>query len=291
MTPVRPIHYSPGHARHEPPAAASVPLDYHDQHDTSAEFAAARRHFEDTFGPGGAIRIVRSPGRVNLIGEHTDYNDGFVFPMAIEPHVLVVCRRRDDTKVRLASIVFPGQVVEFDLRQPIVKGDPKWANYSRGIAAELIAAGETDLAGMDALLTNTLPLGGGLSSSAALEVGTGRALLAMVGRDMDGQKLALLSQTAEHVYGDTPCGIMDQTIVASGRAGTAMLMDCRDLSKRFVPIDPHRPAGGDRQQHGQARAERRRVRRAAAAVRGRRGLLPKGPPRRQGPPRRDAWNR
>ncbi len=140
--------------------------------------------------------------------------------------------------MRLSSVLYPGQVVEFDLRQPIVKGEPKWANYSKGIAAMLVGAGETGLAGMDALLTNTLPMGGGLSSSAALEVGTGRALLALSGRDMDSQQLALLGQQAEHKYADTPCGIMDQTIVAAGRAGTAMLMDCRDLSKRFIPIDP-----------------------------------------------------
>jgi galactokinase len=219
-------------------AAPSAPLDYHDQHDTAGEFAAARRQFEQTFGPGGTVQVVRSPGRVNLIGEHTDYNDGFVFPMAIEPHVLVVCRRRDDAKVRLSSVIYPGQVVEFDLRQPITRGEPKWANYSKGIAAMLVGAGETALRGMDALLTNTLPMGGGLSSSAALEVGTGRALLSLSDRDMDSQQLALLSQQAEHQFAGVPCGIMDQTIVAGGRAGTAMLLDCRDLSKRYIPIDP-----------------------------------------------------
>jgi galactokinase len=219
-------------------APAARPLDYHDQHDTAGEFAEARRHFAEVFGPGGTVVIVRSPGRVNLIGEHTDYNDGFVFPMAIEPHVLVVCRKRDDGKVRLATAIYPGQVAEFDLRQPITRGEPKWANYSKGIAAGLVGAGQADLAGMDALLTNTLPMGGGLSSSAALEVGTGRALLALSGRDIDSQELALLSQTAEHVFAGVPCGIMDQTIVAAGRAGTAMLLDCRDLSKQYVPIDP-----------------------------------------------------
>ena len=221
-----------------PPTAPSAPLDYHDQHDTAGEFAAARRLFEATFGAGGTVRIVRSPGRVNLIGEHTDYNDGLVFPMAIEPHVLFTCRRRDDGRVRLTSALVPGQVVEFSLREPVVKGEPKWANYSKGIAAEMIEAGDHDLAGMDAVLTNTLPMGGGLSSSAALEVGTGRALLAMSGRDMDDQALALLSQKAEHEFAGVPCGIMDQTIVAGGRAGTAMLLDCRDLSKRYVPVDP-----------------------------------------------------
>ena len=221
-----------------PAPAASRPLDYHDQHDTAGEFAEGRKQFEEIFGPGGTVRIVRSPGRVNLIGEHTDYNDGFVFPMAIEPHVLLVCRKRDDGRVRLSTVLFPGEVAEFSLREPIAKGTPKWANYSKGMAHFLVTAGETNLGGMDALLTNTLPMGGGLSSSAALEVGTGRALLALSDRDMDNQQLALLGQQAEHVFADTPCGIMDQTIVAGGRAGSAMLLDCRDLSKRFIPIDP-----------------------------------------------------
>ena len=220
-------------------AAPSRPLDYHDQHDTAGEFAAARRQFEETFGPGGTIRIVRSPGRVNLIGEHTDYNDGFVFPMAIEPHVLVVFRKRDDGEVRLATAIFPNNVLGFSLRRPITPGPGKyWADYSRGMAAVMIAAGHATLSGMDALLTNTLPVGGGLSSSAALEVGTGRALLAVSGQDMDSQELALLGQKAEHTFAGVPCGIMDQTIVAGGKAGTAMLLDCRDLSKKYVPIDP-----------------------------------------------------
>ncbi len=220
-------------------AAPSVPLDYRDQHDTSAEFAAARRHFAEAFGgPDQGVRIVRSPGRVNLIGEHTDYNDGFVFPLAIEPHVLFTCRPRADGRVRLTSALVPGQVVEFSLREPVVKGEPKWANYCKGMAAEMIGAGEAGLTGMDLLLTNTLPMGGGLSSSAALEVGTGRALLSVSGREMDSQQLALLAQRAEHEFAGVPCGIMDQTIVAGGRAGTAMLLDCRDLSKRYVPIDP-----------------------------------------------------
>ncbi len=219
-------------------AGPSAPLDYHDQHDTAAEFAAARAEFEKTFGAGGTIQIVRSPGRVNLIGEHTDYNDGFVFPMAIEPHVLIVCRKRDDARVRLATVLYPGEVAEFSLRDPITRGQPKWANYSKGIAAKLIEAGRTELAGMDALLTNTLPMGGGLSSSAALEVGTGRALLSLSGQEIDSQFLALLSQKAEHEFALVPCGIMDQTIVAGGRAGTAMLLDCRDLTKQYIPIDP-----------------------------------------------------
>jgi galactokinase len=202
-----------------------------------ANFDSVKKQFAETFGSGGNIHVVRSPGRVNLIGEHTDYNDGFVFPMAIEPHVTIVFRGRTDGKVRLASTVFPEDIAEFSVDEKISRGEPKWANYSKGIAAMLIEAG-FDLLGMDAMLSNTLPMGGGLSSSAALEVGTGRALLSLVNKEIDSQKLALLSQKAEHEYALVPCGIMDQTIVAAGKAGSAMLLDCRDLSKQFIPIDP-----------------------------------------------------
>lgn len=192
--------------------------------------------FSQAFGGGGRVHIIRAPGRVNLIGEHTDYNDGFVFPMAIEPQVLIACRARDDAKVNIKSTAFPGSIAEFSLNRRIEPGEPTWANYSRGVAAELIAAG-IPLVGMDALISNSLPVGGGLSSSAALEVGTGRALLLLAGTAMDDSRLALLCQKAEHDFAKVPVGIMDQTIVASARAGHAMLLDCRDLSRRFVPID------------------------------------------------------
>ncbi|HSV15309.1 MAG TPA: galactokinase [Tepidisphaeraceae bacterium] len=201
-------------------------------------FDAVRQQFTEIFGGDGHIHVVRAPGRVNLIGEHTDYNDGFVFPMAIEPHVLIICRARTDGKVRLASTLFPKQIVVFSVEQKIARGEPKWANYSKGIAAELIGAG-IPLIGMDALVSNTLPMGGGLSSSAALEVGTGRAMLYLAGTTMEAQRLALLSQKAEHEYALVPCGIMDQTIVAAGKAGHALLLDCRDLSKQYIPIDPN----------------------------------------------------
>src|SRR5437764_13565531 len=104
-------------------------------------FDAVRQQFTEIFGGDGHIHVVRAPGRVNLIGEHTDYNDGFVFPMAIEPHVLIACRARPDSKVRLASTVFPKQIAEFSLDQRITAAEPKWANYSKGVAAELIGAG------------------------------------------------------------------------------------------------------------------------------------------------------
>jgi len=200
--------------------------------------SALKAQFAQIFGPGGKLHIVRSPGRVNLIGEHTDYNDGFVFPMAIDPHVLIGCRGRDDQKVRVSSSAFPGQIVEFSVQGRIERGEPVWANYCRGIAAELLGAG-IPLVGMDALFTNTLPVGGGLSSSAAMIVGTGLALLTLAGVSMDPQRLALLAQKAEHEYALVPSGIMDQSIIACARRGTAMLLDCRDLSKQFIPLDPN----------------------------------------------------
>jgi galactokinase len=198
--------------------------------------------FHEIFGRTGTsartkVRTIRAPGRVNLIGDHTDYNDGFVLPMAIEPEVLLLCRARGDGAVRLASTVYPRELVEFSLQKKIERGEPAWSNYSRGVGAELIAAG-IPLVGMDALIANTLPVGGGLSSSAAVEIATGLGLLTLAGAELDSTRLALLCQKAEHEYAHVPCGIMDQTIVSAGRAGHAMLLDCRDNAKTFVKLNP-----------------------------------------------------
>src|SRR5438445_13338211 len=103
--------------------------------------AALKKQFGQIFGPGGRVHVIRAPGRVNVIGEHTDYNDGFVCPMAIEPQVTVVCRARDDGQVRVASTAFAGEIAEFSVQQRITRGEPSWANYIRGVAAELLGAG------------------------------------------------------------------------------------------------------------------------------------------------------
>src|SRR5436190_18207608 len=97
---------------------------------------AIKQEFEAIFGAEGKVHVVRAPGRVNLIGEHTDYNEGFVFPMAIEPEIRFVCRTREDAMVRLASTAYPGQVAEFSLSGKIERGEPAWTNYPRGVAAE-----------------------------------------------------------------------------------------------------------------------------------------------------------
>ena len=199
---------------------------------TPAQLTSA---FIAAFGPGPAPVLVRSPGRVNLIGEHTDYNDGFVFPMAIGPHVLLAGRARDDGRVAVCSTLFEGEAAEFAINGVITPGAPSWANYVRGPVAVLKAKG-VPLVGMDCLITNTLPPGGGLSSSAAMEVGTGRLMMALAGEDMDALTLALLCQKAEQDYAGVPCGVMDQTIVSAGKAGHAMLLDCRSHTPEFFPL-------------------------------------------------------
>jgi galactokinase len=195
-----------------------------------------KKQFAEMFGQGGRVRIVRAPGRVNLIGEHTDYNDGYVFPMAIEPDVRIACRARQDGVVRIASTLFPGQVAEFAVTSPITPGEPTWSNYCRGVAAELKAAG-IPVTGMDALMTNTLPGGGGLSSSAAVEVATAHALLGLLGYSLEPMRLALLCQKAEHEFAGVPCGIMHQMIVTTAQLGSAMLFDCRSFQRKPIPID------------------------------------------------------
>ena len=200
------------------------------------EIQAIKSQFAAIFGDAGRLHVIRAPGRVNLIGEHTDYNDGFICPMAIEPQVLVACRVRDDGMVRLASTAFPGQVAEFSVERKIERGEPSWTNYFRGVAAELEAAG-IPLTGMDALIENTLPVGGGLSSSAAIEVGTGLAFLTLAGVEMDRDRLALICQKAEHEYAGVPVGIMDQMIVATGKAGHATQYDCRNGQRQYVKIN------------------------------------------------------
>jgi galactokinase len=208
----------------------------------AVETAAIKRRFAERFGyassPKHPLHVVRAPGRVNLIGEHTDYNDGFVLPMAIEPHVLIAFRCREDAVVRVGSTHFPQQLAEFSLEKRIERGEPSWANYPKGVAAELVAAG-IPLTGMDALFDNTLPVGGGLSSSAAIEVGTGLALLKCAGLedDLSRERLALLCQKAEHEYAGVPVGIMDQMIVATAKPGHAMQYDCRLGTRVYVPLD------------------------------------------------------
>ena len=200
------------------------------------DLASLKDRFQALHGraPAGA---VRAPGRVNLIGEHTDYNDGFVLPIAIDRRTAAAYAPRGDRAVSFTSLQ-AGPTARIDLDRPIERGEPAWANYPRGGAAGLIARGVA-LGGADLLFDSDIPVGGGLSSSAALEVATALSLLAAAGQGqaVPPRELAALCQTAEHQYALAPCGIMDQAIVVMGRAGCAMLLDCRTGRVEHVPLD------------------------------------------------------
>lgn len=182
--------------------------------------------------------IAAAPGRVNLIGEHTDYNDGFVLPMAIERYTVIAAAPNGSQSITLRSDSGEG-VVTVDLAQPL-KPKPKgdWANYPLGVIAGFLARGLKPV-GFDALIHSNVPLGGGLSSSAALEVATATLMEAVTGRQLDPVKKALLCQKAEHDYAGMPCGIMDQFISALGKKDHLLLLDCRSREFELVPFtDP-----------------------------------------------------
>lgn len=179
---------------------------------------------------------VYAPGRVNLIGEHTDYNDGFVMPCAIDYQAIITCAKRDDNKVRLISVDYDNAVDEFSLDNEIVATDDKlWANYMRGTIYYLKKAGY-QFAGADIAITGNIPLGAGLSSSAALEIVTAQAFKTLYQLDISPSDMAKCGQLAEHNFAGTKCGIMDQMISAGGQQGHAMLLDCRSLTTKAVHI-------------------------------------------------------
>jgi galactokinase len=189
------------------------------------------------FGPGpGEIRTYLGPGRVNLIGEHLDYNGGLVLPAAIDLGITALVRRRADRRVRFASLAEPASA-ELDLAAPIVR-EPcdAWAAYPKGVLAGLAAAG-VPLVGLDVLFASDLPEGAGLSSSAALEVVTAFLARAEAGVGTDDRVgLARLCQAAENDFVGVKCGIMDQFAVACGRAGHALRLDCATLACTPVPV-------------------------------------------------------
>jgi galactokinase len=195
---------------------------------------ALKASFRDRFG--AEPRVFSAPGRVNLIGEHTDYNDGFVLPMAIERRTLVAAAPRTDNRI-VASSLGATDAFEVDLGEP---GKPQrgiWGDYVEGTARALLARG-VPVSGASLLIDSDVPAGAGLSASAALETSVGLALASLAGRgDLDRVTLALAGQAAEHEYVGTRCGIMDQYIAALGVKGGAVLVDCRSLEPRVVNMD------------------------------------------------------
>jgi len=176
--------------------------------------------------------MVAAPGRVNLIGEHTDYNDGFVLPMAIERYMVIAADRNTNKHVTLHSVT-TGDTANFSLRPKIERGDPVWSNYIRGVIAGFQERGER-IGGFNAVIDSTLPYGGGLASSAALEVATATLLETIGGHALDPVEKALLCQQAEHDFGGVPCGLMDQFTSVLAQGNHALLLDCR--SRVATPV-------------------------------------------------------
>jgi len=193
--------------------------------------------FTQRFGAKPAL-LARAPGRVNLIGDHTDYNDGFVLPMAIDRAVWIALRRRDDSRVVVHSLDF-NEDAAFDVRH-LERGANGWSEYMQGMAWSI----ETGLSphpgsmlcGWEGVLAGDVPLGAGLSSSAALELATARAFAGACGLPWEPTQMARLAQQAENEWVGVHVGIMDQLISAAGIAGHALLIDCRTLATRPVPL-------------------------------------------------------
>ncbi|MDN3717837.1 galactokinase [Vibrio breoganii] len=180
--------------------------------------------------------IIQAPGRVNLIGEHTDYNDGFVLPCAINYQTMVAAAKRDDNIVRVISVDYDNAVDEFDFTQEIVfQQDKMWANYIRGVVKCLLGRG-FKFKGADISVTGNVPQGAGLSSSAALEVVIGQTFKVLYQLEISQAEIALNGQQAENEFVGCNCGIMDQMISAEGRENHAMLLDCRSLETKSVSM-------------------------------------------------------
>lgn len=207
--------------------------------------STTERLFIEQFGYNPQL-CVRAPGRVNLIGEHTDYNDGFVLPCAINYHTVISAATRDDQRIRVIAADYANQRDEFSLAGEIEHHpDFPWANYVRGVVQCLqqrlqqhvpSPSQQRYLGGADLLISGNVPQGAGLSSSASLEVAIGKTLQQLWQLPLDDVQLALNGQQAENQFVGCNCGIMDQLISAKASAGNALLIDCRSLASKVVPL-------------------------------------------------------
>jgi galactokinase len=195
----------------------------------------AIRTFKDTFNTA-PTHVFQAPGRVNLIGEHTDYNDGFVLPCAINFQTSVAARPRQDDQVHMVAADYESEEDTFTLHHPIAHHQTKlWANYIRGVF-QGFQERNLKLSGLDLAVSGNIPQGAGLSSSAALEVAIGWALNTLSNLNLSPTDIALIGEKAENDFVGTKCGIMDQLISANGKEGHALLIDCRSLETKQISI-------------------------------------------------------
>ncbi len=200
------------------------------------EFSGLVKAFERHFHRVPDI-VVTAPGRVNLIGEHTDYNGGFVFPAAINFGTSVAAAKRDDRTVSVVALDFSGSVSHFGLDDIQPDTVQPWSNYVRGVLK--ILAEQHEFQGMNLVITGNVPQGAGLSSSASLEIAVLKAVASLYRLPLSGVEAALIGQRAENEFVGCSCGIMDQLISALGKQGNALLLDCQSLSYEYHPIDPN----------------------------------------------------
>lgn len=194
--------------------------------------------FEEKFGGGGEYEVYFAPGRVNLIGEHTDYNGGHVFPCALTIGTYAVARKREDRKLRFYSMNFEKLgIIEASIEDLVKKSEDDWANYPKGVIWAMQLKGYQIDCGMDVLYFGNIPNGSGLSSSASLEVLTGFILNQLFGLGISFTELALLGQYAENHFIGVNCGIMDQFASAMGKKNNAIFLDTADLSYEYAPLD------------------------------------------------------
>ncbi|GGB65322.1 galactokinase [Shewanella inventionis] len=179
--------------------------------------------------------VVSAPGRVNLIGEFTDYNQGYVLPCALTFRTQVLYRLRDDNIVNVISTMYPNEQESFEVNQAITEGNSQWGNYIRAVAFVLNRAGH-QLKGVDLLIESNVPQGSGLSSSAALEVAIAGMFNHVCELNLSEEQIALFGQESENDFMDCQCGIMDQLISAKGQQNQALLIDCQDLRTQAVTI-------------------------------------------------------
>lgn len=191
--------------------------------------------FQEAFDSAETPLIVRSPGRVNIIGEHTDYNEGFVLPAAIDKAAYIAITLRDDDEIHLmAHDLNERFTIRLSELKPI--GDVSWPNYILGAAAQFLHISGTQLSGFNALLTSDVPIGAGLSSSAAVECATVFALNTLLSTHIDRVSMVKMAQKAEHEYAGVLCGIMDQFASMMGKKDHVIKLDCRSLDYTYVPF-------------------------------------------------------
>ncbi|WP_409304263.1 galactokinase [Peribacillus sp. SCS-155] len=196
--------------------------------------------FREYFGYDDGVRVFFSPGRVNLIGEHTDYNGGYVFPAALTYGTWAAAAPRDDSTYNFASANFPTRVSVSSSEKLTCKKEDDWANYPKGVLSELLALSEKDApmyTGADILFYGNIPNGAGLSSSASLELVTGLAFSSLAGLEIPMIELVKLGQRAENNFIGVNCGIMDQFAVGMGKENHAMMLKCDTLDFQYVPVN------------------------------------------------------